>query len=167
MEDYKFISYYLPRQPKCFYTGPENHLMNRNQEYTLIKARFDGGGYLPTYWLEGDDDEAIGFQPDYFKIMLHPKECITTEVTTSGETFVPIERIVAEFYNVPLRELTWEWRGNYLRLIWEHAPGMYDVFEVLDFQSFTLPFNVSQKLIEWGVDIFGLIDKDIAVPFPG
>jgi len=80
------------------------------------------------------------------KIRLRPLSDLTKEIEVNGERFVPIEWMNEEIPN---------------------TPG-FDFIRKMDFPFKYLPstiieYCVMEKLIEWHFDVFGLIDRGLAI----
>ena len=75
-----------------------------------------------------------------YKPILFPLSSLTQEITINGETFVPTEKILEYFgYEVIII------KNNLAEPV------------------LMMPYLVIQKLIEWNFDVFGLIDKGLAI----
>lgn len=74
------------------------------------------------------------------KPILHPLSDLTKEIEVNGEKFVPSERIAVHLFD-------------------------YDFLEMVIDRKNTngIPFWVIKKLLEWHFDIYGLIEKGLAI----
>ena len=79
------------------------------------------------------------FEYNEIKPILYPLDFLTKEITHNGETFEPIEKIQSLGLN----------------------------FSFLDSQIFSYKqwdYEVVQQLLEWKLDIFNLIENNLAIP---
>lgn len=74
------------------------------------------------------------------KPILRPLSDLTKEIEVNGELFVPLEKLESMF-------------GDCTRLT-----------DTMLVNSFT-PFGIVQKLFEWHFDVFGLIEKGLAISY--
>ena len=82
--------------------------------------------------------------------LLRPLSQLTTEIEVNGETFVPIEKLREWFTNIYFES------GNYNKL---NIKGKNETFISNDYF-----YLVSQHLLQWHFDIFGLLDRNLAEP---
>lgn len=124
--------------------------INDNWEGTLIGLKNDNliTGTKTGVFVQADKpynyEFAIPFKT--VKPILRPLSDLTKEIDHNGERFVPIKEIERLF----TVEIESEGNGNF-----EMANILLDVLE--------LPYCIVQKLLEWHFDIFGLIDKGLAI----
>lgn len=71
-----------------------------------------------------------------FKLILRPLSDLTKEIERNGEKFIPCEQF---------------------------SYDMECMLRLGDVDTGCQPYSLIQKLIEWHFDIFGLIDKDLAI----
>ena len=85
-------------------------------------------------------DEFGEYPPEHVYPYLYPLDWLTKEIEHNGEKFVPKDK-----FNVPLDldSITWAIREN-------------ELFA-------TSRYAFVQQLIEWHFDVFGLIDKGLAI----
>ena len=85
----------------------------------------------------------------YLKPVLFPLSSLTKEITINGETFVPIYKIY-EFE---------QWDTDELEEIINDGTieGIYNDLNLI-------PYSHAEKLFEWKIDVFGLIDAGLAEP---
>ena len=83
------------------------------------------------------------------KPILFPLSSLTKEITINGETFVPIYKIY-EFE---------QWDTDELEEIINDGTieGIYNDLNLI-------PYSHAEKLFEWKIDVFGLIDAGLAEP---
>ena len=91
-----------------------------------------------------------------FTPILHPLSDLTKEIEHNGERFVPIE-----FFEIgDTDNCFYEFDFGNIRLIKQiKTIANYNVHHDINF----LPFAVVQKLFEWHFDVFGLIEKGLAI----
>lgn len=105
------------------------------------------------------------------KPILRPLSDLTKEITHNGETFVPIMKLVKivlpnslsdEWYDSPNIQLGVE-RGNYFseEFFFDENGFQYLIQGVPS--QVKNQYELFQKLISWHFDVFGLLDKDLAV----
>jgi len=93
------------------------------------------------------------------KPILHPLSALMKEIVYKEEKFVPIEEISDHFPHLQpydddhSPQLFYEWIEGKI----EYANGM---------DRGDIPYSIMQKLFEWHIDVFGLIDKGLAIPKP-
>lgn len=88
----------------------------------------------------------------YFKPILFPLSSLTKEITINGETFVPIYKIY-EFEQWDTDEL--EEIINDLTI-----EGIYSDLDLITYSQ-------TERLFEWKIDVFGLIEAGLAEPVTG
>jgi hypothetical protein len=79
------------------------------------------------------------------KPILRPLSDLTKEIEVNGERFVPLERLFEVESSID-RHL------NYLEIEQQSKIGMKYI-----------SFGIVQKLFEWHFDVFGLIEKELAI----
>jgi hypothetical protein len=84
---------------------------------------------------------------DKYKPILHPLSDLTKEIEVNGERFVP-------------RGMLGNLLASKLLLIeWESCLHRFDLNKNFD----RLPYIFTQKLFEWHFDVFGFIEKSLAI----
>ena len=88
----------------------------------------------------------------YFKPILFPLSSLTKEITINGETFVPIYKIY-EFE---------QWDTDELEEIINDGTieGIYSDLDLVTYSQ-------TERLFEWKIDVFGLIEAGLAEPVTG
>ena len=88
----------------------------------------------------------------YFKPILFPLSSLTKEITINGETFVPIYKIY-EFE---------QWDTDELEEIINDGTieGIYSDLDLITYSQ-------TERLFEWKMDVFGLIEAGLAEPVTG
>ena len=88
----------------------------------------------------------------YFKPILFPLSSLTKEITINGETFVPIYKIY-EFE---------QWDTDELEEIINDGTieGIYSDLDLITYSQ-------TERLFEWKIDVFGLIEAGLAEPVTG
>lgn len=102
---------------------------------------------------------------DSIKLILHPLSDLTKEIEVNGEKFVPVNRI-KDFYNKNILE----WDEQFVIGVYSISleRGSYDTFERIiifgyDGDISHTRYDIVQMLLEWHFDVFGLIEKGLAV----
>lgn len=83
-----------------------------------------------------------------YKPILRPLSDLTKEIEVNGEKFVPLEKLKIIGMSVDLNE-------NGLELVFDND---YLWVYLHDFKE-----NIYDKLLEWHFDVFGLIEKNLAI----
>lgn len=134
----KHLASYLPYGLKC-------EILNYESDYVGEKYGIINGYYL----INGDhhytfkDRNTAGKNAVLIKPILRPLSDLTKEIEHNGKTFIPIESKTVGFLRLKdgkKRELS---RSCF-------------VLEVLE-------YDLVQKLLEWHFDVFGLIEKGLAI----
>ena len=96
---------------------------------------------------KGNFDQLI--KDKYLKPILFPLSSLTKEITVNGETFIPIYKIYEfeQWYTDELEEIIND--GT--------IEGIYNDLNLI-------PYSHAEKLFEWKIDIFGLIEAGLAEP---
>lgn len=89
----------------------------------------------PVYWMDFERG-LFGVNSNVFKPILRPLSDLTKEIEYNGEKFIPCEQF---------------------------SYDMECMLRLGDVDTGCQPYSLIQKLIEWNFDIFGLIDKDLAI----
>lgn len=77
------------------------------------------------------------------KPLLRPLSSLTKEITHNGEKFVPIERLD--------KNIAWFDYMQHLQRL--HQYRVYS----------HVPWDIMEKLLEWHIDVFNLIDQNLAI----
>lgn len=104
-----------------------------------LECKSDNGNVGKLDSLNTEVDDFTGMKP-----ILHPLSDLTKEMEYNGEKFVPFKKILFSINNED------ENRPDLRVRIWIKEPQ-------------NMPFFVIQKLFEWHFDVFGLIDKGLAI----
>ena len=83
----------------------------------------------------------------YFKPILFPLSSLTKEITVNGETFVPYDKIKEIYPNTP--QFT------------DYIKGWMQYYGIMNSKC---EYVCILKLFEWKIDVFQLIDKNLAEP---
>ena len=99
---------------------------------------------------KGNLDQLINDK--YLKPILFPLSSLTKEITVNGETFVPIYKIY-EFE---------QWDTDGLEEIINDGTieGIYSDLDLITYSQ-------TERLFEWKIDVFGLIEAGLAEPVTG
>lgn len=124
--------------------------------YGLKITTFDANNGF--YKLEmGLDDEDNDIFPIQFvkgnkdsKPILRPLSDLTKEIEVNEERFVPIERIINE------RDCDAEY---------DFIEALEDDINSMDEKILFAPYSVMDKFLEWHFDVFGLIEKGLAISY--
>lgn len=84
------------------------------------------------------------------KPILRPLSDLTKEIEVYGEKFLPVNEILRTF-NQSLNHLSTEYQIKALQKFNEEVTSQ------------NLPYRYIQKLFEWHFDVFGLIEKGLAI----
>ena len=97
---------------------------------------------------------------DNFKPILHPLSDLTKEIEVNGEIFVPLIELTKPFcpgvFKSSLRILSMD-RSNYYEI------GCKDYVHKFNKNIDRVEYSDIQKLLEWHFDIYGLIEKNLAI----
>jgi hypothetical protein len=145
----KHITPYLPYKLKCLYS-------HTNKIGTISKINTIGDGF---------DNDNIKLSIDYldsehiwmFKPILRPLSDLTKEIEIEGEKFVPIDRILDNHSFVSDIHIS---KFRKFKIIQEQIHILKDIKE-LGYRYCDYWFL--QYLLEWHFDVFGLIEKGLAV----
>lgn len=99
---------------------------------------------------------------DNFKPILRPMSDLTELIEIDGEKFIPIDYLNQGNLSVDedfLPVLEGDWEDGFRYQNYSTDCGGYSVNSV----SFNFTLSVYEKLLEWHFDIFGLIEKGIAI----
>lgn len=114
-------------------------------------------GYLPYKALVNDGRTPFELTQHNFtnvypyidKIHLRPLSDLTKEIEVNGEKFVPIEKLKERDSNIEF--LGW-YQYTFAFRLDEKAIGIM-----------AMPYYIIQQLLEWHFDIYGLIEKGLAI----
>lgn len=146
----KHLSGYLPYELK----GVESV---NGVIHTLEELRFKKGFYYPIIWRS--DQDTTKSRVDC-KPVLRPLSDLTKEIEVNGEEFVPIRHIFYD-YRKGL-ELCFNFRNGVLCEFWLDYKGEPHGNKTY-IQESNVTFIEWQKLLEWHFDIYGLIEKGLAI----
>ena len=151
----KHLASYLPYKLKVYHkTFNEHSKITKSiiEELTTISYECASFANSMDYYFEDIEDNECDIKP-----ILFPLSSLTEEITVNGETFVPIEWFeIGDSTNDSL-----EYDHGNIKLIRSLESLSKNEF-VNDINYF--PFGVIQKLIEWKIDVFGLIEAGLAEP---
>lgn len=156
----KHLAPYLPYGLKVIYTGELDDNGNRlDGDYIQIGEIAKIGSvefrYInPIYWLDFKRGY-FGINSHNFKTILRPLSDLTKEIEHDGEKFVPKEklRVLSGAFNPDE-----DFKNTFTIHISDNI--------VIGFKATCMyvdQFKLFQKLLEWHFDIFGLIEKGLAV----
>ena len=114
--------------------------------YLPYRLHFTNGNEIVEMTIFNSHDCLIS---DDFKPILRPLSDLTTEIEHNGEKFVPMKRLlkeVSDHYPQDCYNQDEQWIIN---------DGYRAIGE--------MPHRKVQKLLEWHFDVFGLIDKGLAI----
>lgn len=104
------------------------------------------------------------------KPILRPLSDLTKEIEVDGEKFIPIIKMVAEchywmdYYNQGLGKFGENIKSTRSKPIYNVGYGDMKIYWVVDFTYIpALDWQYIQKLFEWHFDVFGLIEKNLAI----
>lgn len=138
----KIYSQYLPYGLNCKFDFPLDENINSVQMTLLgIEKSFEEDIWVGLFGEFGE------IELNKFKPILRPLSDLTKEIEHKGERFVPMEKL-AETFSMNTVEY------NFIR---ENIGN----FDFIIFNS--LRYIVAQKLLEYHFDIFGLLDKNLAI----
>lgn len=95
------------------------------------------------------------------KPILRPLSDLTKEIEHNGRSFVPMDTVGHIPNNFCKCDFVTDWcdkGGDFNEYVKEFVNGVFGNHH-LDY----LPFGFVQKLIEWHFDVFGLLDKNLAI----
>lgn len=159
----KHIAPYLPYGVKCEILNYKSDYVG--EQYGIIT------GY---YWYAGEphymfkDRNVAGKDSTLFKPFLRPLSQLTQEIEHNGEKFTPIVELLKIKYKDKLvedknsRYNDIEYSNEGYARAWFKIRAQLNIM-IPDFNIDQLPYFLFQKLIEWHFDVFGLIDKGLAV----
>lgn len=102
----------------------------------------------PDWYFDSDENDAE------MKLALRPLSDLTEEIEHNGEKFVPLRKLedlfpCVEFYN-----------DDELSYLFSDTSCNGDMYHSIEL---SLTLEISSKLFEWHFDVFGLIDKGLAI----
>ena len=107
-----------------------------------------------------------------FKPMLRPISDLTKEIEVNGEKFVPLVEIIK---HLNFKFLRYEIKDNSLDVVFDNKPQTKERFWFSNFKGTSFYcsnmnklmykdiYGAMNKLFEWHFDVFGLIEKDLAI----
>jgi len=119
--------------------GVKCEILNYKSDYVGLRYSTLNGFYdsigEPHFTYDGG---STGKSIRDMKIILRPFSDITKEIEIHGEKFVPSEKIGIHLFD-------------------------YDFIYIYRKETNGIPFWVVQKLLEWNIDLYGLIESDNAI----
>jgi hypothetical protein len=129
-------------------------------ELMRIETGITRSGDTGEVWLVLDDIEVPIIE---FKPILRPLSDLKNIIEVNGEKFVPIERL----FEIKYPELVSRGREYYIEFVpnWVLCSGNWTATSLKISLSdiYSNYYWLVQKLIEWHFDIFGLIEKGLAI----
>ena len=134
-----------------------------NQDFSLFKGNFDQ--------LTNDK---------YLKPVLFPLSSLTKEITINGETFVPIKKLFElhhcgmrlderlQCFSLNKNKIKYDDFNNAItdgvNMFGYSNYGGFQAIDIDEYRDYTVinQLELSTKLFEWKIDIFQLIDKNLA-----
>jgi len=102
---------------------------------------------------DGDIVHSFGKSPIRFiKPILRPLSYLNKEIEVNEEKFVPIDRLFGSAYRI-------QGFKHYLNIF----NGGFELTMTKENRTIYADFNMYQKLFEWHFDIYGLIEKGLAI----
>lgn len=142
----KQLAPYLPYKLKILHYGKSKVMTtggSSSNNWIGIKAVLNG---------------AKGMQPDKYIPILHPLSDLIEEITVNKETFVPI-RVINEIHSIEYHEEENKFSDDALQGVVNDC----DIDLGFSYPIEFLPYIVIQKLFEFHFDVFGLIEKGLAI----
>lgn len=136
--DFKEIAAYLPYKVKCM--CPTGYRGGADAIRTIIAV---GETYI-TFRNTALMCVDVNFYK--IKLILFPLDCLTKEIEVNGEKFVPIDFIYKIWFEKGLFDFSKSILKNKICLYTE-----------------SMPYWLVQLLLEWKFDIFGLIERCLAI----
>jgi hypothetical protein len=144
----QYLAAYLPYNLMCKVDGYINPLPMISA-YDEDQNEYGCGAALQEK--SGND---FGFSPDEFKPILRPLSDLFKEIEIKGDKFIPVELLDSESYPVDYFDVEMNF--------YEYLENWVDSKEKSHHIQF-IPFGFIQQLLEWHFDVFGLIEKGLAV----
>lgn len=129
--------------------------LNINNNEVNLSMVIDVRDYEPPIKLVGIDS-VVG--STYLKPILRPLSDLTKEIEINGIPIIPFDEIYigVESYNVNI--LRYSMYVEY----WMMGERFVDhIYKIKDFDN--CPYRIMEKLFEWHFDIYGLIEKGLAI----
>ncbi len=129
------------------------------EKYLCLKGWYLMGGKV--YFNFHNGRSYAGKNTSQFKPRLHPLPDLMKEIEHNGERFIPITKLTG-VEDLSVFEIT----DNDIKLPKARCVGGKVLDWKLNLDEVGMLFNeyiVIQKLLEWHFDIFGLLDKNLAV----
>lgn len=140
---HKQIISYLPYGVRC-------EILNYKSDYVGLRYSTLNGFYHiigePYFTYDGG---STGKSIKDMKIILRPLSDLTKEIEVNGEKFIPLEKLNEDVISKYRLEII----DSKIYLLADYHEG----YNVLSYNS------PKDKLLEWGFDIYGLIESDNAI----
>ena len=132
----KYLAPYLPYRLKWSLQGLKIFVMSGITEETL---------YTVLNWVKSKD------LPQCLFPVFRPLSDLTKEIKVNGEIFIPCELLseMMDDYNVGYNDYYFDYDNNEWSFPIDHW--------------YTQPYFVVEKLFEWSFDVYGLIEKSLAI----
>jgi len=147
----KHIAPYLPYGLKVdlsYYDDEEPQIVNGIPDYSNINI---DGGKASTYGARIIQEYSI----DKIKPILRPLSDLTEEINIKNDVFIPVE-----YFEIGDDDSGTEYDNGNIKTIEKLIDiSKYNCFHDIHY----LPFSLVQQLLEWHFDIYGLIDKKLAI----
>lgn len=119
--------------------GATDNIQNKTFDIVMIRER---------------DKYKLQDSRNHFKPILRPLSDLTEEIEHNGEKFVPLRKLedlfpCVEFYN-----------DDELSYLFSDTSCNGDMYHSIEL---SLTLEISSKLFEWHFDVFGLIEKGLAI----
>ena len=141
----KIYSAYLPYGVKCVIGNVRCNIAYLSSKKIAV-IRKNGIGEVDKYKWES-------FPENRIKLILRPLSDLTKEIEHNGERFIPINE---------LNDKT-KFMGNQFKIYIDINGDTRLLYIGQPNRDFIRGLNPKEKLIEWHFDVFGLIDKNLAV----
>jgi hypothetical protein len=134
----KHLSPYFPYKLKVFFNNKIIELEELYMDTNLVG-------------LKTEDFDSMCISYDKLKLILRPLSDLTKEINIKNKKFVP----ALVLWNVSAKE-----EEDFE--IYGEIPDFWKTIMNLDFSN-DLPYRDMKKLFEWHFDVFGLIEKNLAI----
>jgi len=149
----KHLAPYLPYGLKVYY---EDRIAEITSFY-LPSGKRDKDLWIVSLEDTEDDELSCSVNFKQVKPLLHPLSSLTKEIEHNGEKFIPLDRLTEIFGG---RKVKYDECCFYVT----HKKGFLDARETTDeIPSYFNQLDAFNKLFEWHIDLFGLIDEGLAV----
>lgn len=121
-----------------------------------LKGNYEVSEVVPSAKFELRNKELrtdnIDFFLNYAKPILRPLSCLTKEIEVNGEKFSPYDWFEQHEEN-----------DYFADNIWIQYLFNYEKDDIIKLDL--IPYGVMEKLFEWHFDVFGLIEKGLAISY--